>query len=99
MCHIIEGALIMFLNSDNFKIHTITAVILLTKHKKIVCCWIFIYPGGMTTLFKGCFGFIFGVIVNMTGFCYKETHWHFEMNTKFDFKTLLMFFHVSICCC
>ena len=31
------------------------------------------YPGDMTPLFKGCFGFIFGVIVNMTCFFYEET--------------------------
>lgn len=35
------------------------------------------YPGDVTPLFKGCFVFIFGVIVNMTCFCYKETLWHF----------------------
>jgi len=31
-----------------------------------------IYPGDMKTLFKGCFGFIFNVIVNIKGFCLKK---------------------------
>lgn len=45
----------------------------------------------MKTFFQGCFGFIFNVIVNMTGFCYTEDLWHFIMKPKFNFKTILMF--------
>lgn len=45
----------------------------------------------MKTFFQGCFGFIFNIIVNMTGFCYKENFWHFIMKLKFNFKAILMF--------
>ena len=56
------------------------------------------YPRDMTPHFRGCLGFIFGVTVNMTGFCYEETLWHFIMKAKFNFKTInVPCFY--ICCC
>lgn len=45
----------------------------------------------MTTLFKGCFDFIFSVTVNRMDFCYKEKLWHFIIKTEFNFQTVLMF--------
>lgn len=45
----------------------------------------------MIIFFKGCFGFIFGVIVNMRDFCYKENFWYFIIKIKCNFKIILMF--------
>lgn len=38
-----------------------------------------IYPGDRKNLFKGCFGFIFNIIVNIKGFCLKKTSGIFIM--------------------